>query len=128
MVSMDTPWYYNQIKVGTSGRGDPIVVNVGDLYVAGMPKDDFINYMISGNTAEQTQLEVLRKNAGERCTKLGISTAMATQLLLNHGTIAYADGCREEWAVYAHKKANTNRYGCLAIAVIATWVIYYIFS
>lgn len=128
MVSMDTPWYYNQIKVGTSGQGDPIVVNVGDLYVAGMPKEDFINYMNRASFAEQTQLEVLREHAGERFTKLGISTAMATQALLNYGTMAYAEGCREEWAVYAHKKANTTRYGCLAIAVIATWVIYYIFS
>ena len=128
MVSMDTPWYYNQIKVGTSGRGDPIVVNVGDLYVAGMPKDDFINYMINGNTAEQTQLEVLRKNAGERFTKLGISTAMATQLLLNHGTIAYAEGCREEWAVYANNKANSKRNGCLFFIIVVIAIMYFIFK
>lgn len=127
MVTMDTPWYYNSITIGTK-NGEPLNVNVGDLYIAGMPKEDFINYMNSISFAEQTQLEVLREHAGERFTKLGISTTMATQALLNYGTIAYTEGCREEWAVYANSKATSNRNGCVLIGIIVIAILYFIFK
>lgn len=96
--------------------------------MAGMTKPDLQKLLLTASMAEQTQLEGLRERDGKRFTELNISTRMATQLLLNMGEQAYKNGCREDWALYAHKTVNGSTWGCAIRVAIIVGIIYFVYK
>lgn len=116
-ISEKYPWYFNEIDIEINKIFTSIYI--GELFVAGMPKDDYGTFLQHLSSEEQIIFLELRRLAGKHFTELGISTAMATHLLLNKGTEAFVEGCRDEWAVYAHQKVTKRSYsGCLIFIVI----------
>lgn len=123
MLTDNTPWFYETIEVDNN-----LKVYKGDLFFAGMTKDDFIEYINLYPPEDRKELIDLRTEAGKRFTDLNISTTMATHFLLNIGTEAYNNGCREEWAIYAIKKVHKRGCGCFLLPVIVIiGVLYLIF-
>lgn len=120
-------WYYEYLEIGTR-LGVPVIVYKGELFVAGIPKNDFNNYISKYTPSEQIAFRQLRAEAGKHFTEIGISTNEATNLLINKGTWAYADGCREEWALYSN--SSTNKRGCMGciIPIVIILLLYFLFK
>ena len=115
----------------TIGKKDGLPIAIPKIYLlfGGMTKDDIRN-MIDGTPPEgRDEFIRLRQEAGDILTELGITPNNATNILCNLGEKAYAEGCREEWAIYAHKKVNGRSCGCvIAIIVLIVVIAYFIFK
>jgi hypothetical protein len=124
VTSANDEWKQERIMIDEQSD-PPTTISKEYLYLASMTNSEFREYIKDKDIGDKEWITETRRLAESYCMMEGINPL---GVLMQHGEEAYQKGCREEWAVYAHKKANTNRYGCLAIAVIATWVIYYIFK
>lgn len=121
-------WMDETIDIGTF-RGFPVVLPASVLFFGGITKSDLRDMIYKAPTPAMKQSIInSREHAGDILTELNISTNMATQLLINKGEMAYAQGNRSPWAVYAHKKLNQRlRNGCLipiVVFVVILWLIF----
>lgn len=110
-------WFDDHITLGRNRLGVPIPATKGILYMAGMYKEDLQELLRSLSEQDRAKVIELREEAGELFTSYNISTTMASELLVHIGEDAYQDGCREEWAIYAHGKVKNRKFGCLVVAV-----------
>ena len=124
MMTSDDKWKTETIMIDAQSD-PPLTISKEYLYFASMTNSEFNQYIKDEEDWHKDWLKETRRLAEQYCRFNGINPL---GILMHHGESAYQNGCREEWAVYAHKKANTNRYGCLVIAVVVTWILYYIFS
>ena len=100
------------------------------LFIGAIEKEDYQEILSKvDNEYERQELIQLRLDAGEELTRLGITPRNATTTLINIWEMAYLDGNREEWAVYAHNKLN-QKTGCLKYIIIAIvlFVLYKLLS
>ena len=110
-------WFDEPITLGRNHLGVPIPATKGALYLAGMYKEDLDALLTTLSENDRKTLMRLRENAGDLFTSYHISTTMASELLVRIGEDSYQDGCREEWAVYAHSKVKKRKFGCLIVAI-----------
>lgn len=121
-------WMDETIDIGMF-RGFPVALPASVLFFGGITKSDLRDMIYKAPTPAMKQSIInYREHAGDILTELNISTNMATQLLLNKGEMAYAQGNRSPWAVYAHKKLNQRlRNGCLiplVIFIVILWLMF----
>ena len=110
-------WFDDYISLGRNRLGVPIPATKGTLYLAGMYREDFEALLASLSKEDRAKLIELRRISGEEFTSYNISTTMASELLVRIGEDAYQNGCREEWATYAHGKVKKRKFGCLIVAI-----------
>lgn len=122
-------WMDETIDIGTF-RGFPVALPASVLFFGGITKSDLRDMIYKAPTPAMKQSIInYREHAGDILTELNISTNMATQLLINKGEMAYAQGNRSPWAIYAHKKLNQRlRNGCIIpiiILIVLLWLIFH---
>lgn len=122
-------WDMEPVSIGSEPNVNvDIAVPKIYLLMAGMEKEDIRNLLKIVPPSEKQELLALREEAGALFTEMGISTQSATMLLLNIGEMHYRMmGCREEWAVYAHKKISSSTGGCAKYFFIAVGIIILIY-
>ena len=122
-------WMDETIDIGTF-RGFPVALPASVLFFGGITKSDLRDMFYNAPTPAMKQSIInYREHAGDILTELNISTNMATQLLINKGEMAYAQGNRSPWAIYSHKKLNQRlRNGCIIpiiILIVLLWLIFH---
>ena len=122
-------WDMEPVSIGSKPNVNvDIAVPKIYLLMAGMEKEDIRNLLKIVPPSEKQELLALREEAGALFKEMGISTRSATMLLLNIGEMHYSTmGCREEWAVYAHKKISSSTGSCAKYFFITVGIIILIY-
>ena len=126
MYNFDDSGWSSKTVTLPNGRKTTLLI----LFIGGIEKEDYQDVLSNvDNEYERQELIQLRLDAGEELTRLGITPRNATTTLINIGEMAYMNGNREKWAIYAHNKLN-QKTGCLKYIVIAVilFILYLIFS
>lgn len=112
-------WMDKYVKIGKM-NGIDVEVTLGQIFMAGIEKDDLLNMINAAPKEVAEDLIFRRDDAGNLFKEMNISTRRATQILINIGEIDYQAGIRDAYAVYAHKKlsSKTKYFKFIFIAIV----------